>query len=250
MTVTDDYSGVDRVGCGLRHNAVENMDIKYSVEQVSGTSMRGLWRCNFTLPQNSGQGKWLVGIFAFDKVNKMYSLTGKPNDENQWSVDDTSKLFSQPDLTMGVNFITQVGEGDDELPVMASISLDKVTVNTSSSDQTVLVTLNLVDVKSGIKSAELRSFSPTTFAQNVSYCNAASKGSAGSEVWTCTLKLPLGSQKGLHAFSIMMYDKVGNRVTYDLNKDTGLWRLRPLSFYDNFTVENLDLGPTGVMNTD
>ena len=48
----------------------------------------------------------------------------------------------------------------------------------------------------------------------------------------------------------MMYDKVGNRVTYDLNKDTGLWRLRPLSFYDNFTVENLDLGPTGVMNTD
>jgi Ca2+-binding RTX toxin-like protein len=250
MSVTDDYSGVDHVQCGLRHNAVENMDIKYSVEQVSGTSMSGVWRCNFTLPQNSGKGKWLVGIFVFDKVGKLYSLQGNPTQENKWAVDDTSLLYSLPDLTMGVNSVDQVGAGDDELPVMTGISLDKTTVNTSSSDQTVVATLHLTDVKSGIKSAELRSFSPTTFAQNVSYCKSAFKDDAGNEVWTCTLKLPLGSQKGLHAFSIMMYDKVGNRVTYDLNKDTGLWRLVPLSFYGDFRVENLDLGPTGVMNTD
>jgi hypothetical protein len=250
MTVTDDFSGVDHVQCGLRHSAVENMDIKYSVEQVSGTSMSGVWRCNFTLPQNSGNGKWLVGIFAFDKVGKLYSLQGNPTQENKWAVDDTSLLYSLPDLTMGVNSIDQVGAGDDELPVMTSISLDKTSVNTSSSDQTVVATLYLTDVQSGIKSASIRSFSPTTFAQNSAACEAVSIYLSGNEVWTCTLKLPLGSQKGLHSFSIMLYDKVGNRVTYDLNKDTGLWRLMPLAFYATTSVENLDLGPSGVMNTD
>jgi hypothetical protein len=49
----------------------------------------------------------------------------------------------------------------------------------------------------------------------------------------------------------MMYDKVGNRVTYDYNKDTGKWRMRPLDFYGNIIpVENLELGPVGVLNTD
>ena len=83
-----------------------------------------------------------------------------------------------------------------------------------------------------------------------SYCKAQPADGSGNEVWTCTLKLPLGSQKGLHAFSIMMFDNVGNRVTYDMNKDTGKWRLTPLSFYQPSSIDNLDLGPTGVLNTD
>ena len=48
----------------------------------------------------------------------------------------------------------------------------------------------------------------------------------------------------------MMFDKVGNRVTYDMNKDTGKWRMAPLSFYAYEPTENLELGPVGVLNTD
>ncbi len=250
MTVTDDFSGVDSVNCGPRHNAVENFDIKIVVTQVSGTSTDGVWRCSVTLPKNSGQGNWYFAVFTSDKSGKRYSVQGVPDTETTWAVDDVSEIYVQPNLELGFNHIYQVGEGDDELPVMTSISLDKTQVNTSSSEQTIVATLNLVDVKSGIRSAELRSFSPTTFAQNVSYCKAQSADGAGNEVWTCTLKLPLGSQKGLHAFSIMMFDNVGNRVTYDMNKDTGKWRLTPLSFYQPSSIDNLDLGPTGVLNTD
>lgn len=250
VTITDDFSGIDTVQCGPRHNAVENFDIKIVVTKVSGTNTNGVWRCAVTLPKNSGKGKWYLAVFVSDKSGKRYSIDGKPTTETTWAVDDINEIFVQPPLDLGLNYITQVGDGDDELPTMTSISLDKTQVNTSSSDQTVVATLNLVDVQSGIRSAELRSFSPTTFAQNVSACKFTSADGAGGEVWTCTLKLPIGSQKGLHAFSMMMFDKVGNRVTYDLNKDTGKWRMVPLSFYGYNATNNLELGPVGVLNTD
>ena len=251
VTVTDDYSGIDSVSCGPRHNSVENFNIQIVVTKLSGTDTNGVWRCAVTLPQNSGQGKWSLAVFATDKTGKHYGVQAKPQTENTWSVDDISEVFMQPPLDLGVNYITQIGEGDDELPTMAAITLDKTQVNTSSSDQTVVATLNLVDVKSGIRSVELRSFSPTTFAQNTSQCQSATIDGAGNEVWTCSLKLPLGSQKGLHGFSITMYDKVGNRVSYWLNKNTGKWRMDPLDFYGNgISIENLELGPVGVLNTD
>jgi Ca2+-binding RTX toxin-like protein len=251
VTVTDDFSGIKTVNCGPRHNSVENFEIKVVVTKLSGTDTNGVWRCAVTLPQNSGQGKWTFSVVAVDKTGKVYAIQGKPGTESTWLVDDISEIFVQPPLDLGVNYVTQIGEGDDQLPTMTSITLDKTQVNTSSSDQTVVATLNLVDLESGVRSVELRSFSPTTFAQNVTQCKATSSDGAGNEVWTCTLKLPLGSQKGLHGFSIMMYDKVGNRVTYDYNKDTGKWRMRPLDFYGNIIpVENLELGPVGVLNTD
>jgi Ca2+-binding RTX toxin-like protein len=251
VTVTDDFSGIKSVNCGPRHNSVENFDIKVVVTKLSGTGTNGVWRCAVTLPQNSGQGKWTFSVVAVDNTGKIYAIQGKPLTESTWAVDDISEIFVQPALDLGVNYVTQIGEGDDQLPTMTSITLDKTQVNTSSSDQTVVATLNLVDLESGIRSAELRSFSPTTFAQNTTQCKVSTTDGAGNEVWTCTLKLPLGSQKGLHGFSIMMYDKVGNRVTYDYNKDTGKWRMRPLDFYGNIIpVENLELGPVGVLNTD
>lgn len=250
MALTDDFSGIKSLQCGIRHNAVENTDIKIIASQVSGTDKEGVWRCAITLPQNSGQGIWRVAAFVTDKSGKMYSVQGQPGTETIWAVDDISEWTVQPPLDLGKNYITQVGDGDDELPTMTSISLDKTQVNTSSSDQTIVATLNLVDVESGIKSVELRSFSPTTFAQNVTQCQSTSKDGAGNEVWTCSLKLPLGSQKGFHYFSVMMFDKVGNRVTYSHNPDTLKWRMAPLSFFYVPTTENLDLGPTGVLNTD
>ena len=251
VTITDDFSGVKNVTCSPRHNSVENMSIAIAVTKVSGTATNGVWRCSVTLPQNSGNGRWYLAIHAEDNAGKHYSVNGKPGTDTMWLVDDTAELMTQPAIDLGVNYITQVGAGDDELPTMSSISLDKSQVNTSSAEQTIVATLNLVDVQSGIKSVELRTMSPTTFAQNVTQCVSTSKDGSGNEVWTCTLKLPLGSQKGLHTFSIVMFDKVGNRVTYAGVSATGKWSLRPLTFYStNINVENLELGPIGVLNTD
>ncbi|MEY4310393.1 MAG: hypothetical protein RLZ71_319 [Actinomycetota bacterium] len=251
VTITDDFSGVKTVNCAPRHNSVENMDITITVTKVSGTATNGVWRCSVTLPQNSGNGRWYLAVHAEDNAGKHYSINGKPGTDSMWLVDDTSELMVQPPLDLGVNFITQVGAGDDELPTMSYITLDRSQVNTSSAEQTIVATLNLVDVHSGIKSVELRTMSPTTFAQNVAQCVSTSKDGAGNEVWTCTLRLPLGSQKGLHTFSIMMFDKVGNRVTYAGVSGTGKWSLRPLTFYStNINVEDLELGPVGVLNTD
>ena len=252
MKITDDSSGVAAVGCIAIHNSVEYINnSKGGALKISGTDRSGIYRCDITLPKNSGKGKWYLLIYSQDKTKQSYSIQGALNSSNEWSVDDSSKASRQPNITLGVNSITQIGAGDDELPVMTEVSLDRPTVNTSAAKQTVIARVKVKDAKSGIKTVELESFSPSTFAENPGTCVALSKDGKGSEVWSCSLTLPRGSQKGLHAFSITLRDKVGNRVTYDADPEMqGRSRMTPFSGYLADIVKGLDLGPTGVMNTD
>jgi Ca2+-binding RTX toxin-like protein len=252
MKVTDDSSGVGRVGCIAIHNSVEYItNSKGGALKISGTDKSGIYRCDITLAENSGQGKWYLRIYTADKTNQSICYQGVPNSSNEWLIDDSLQDGAQPTTKLGVNFITQTGAGDDELPIMTEVSLDRPTVNTSAAKQTVIARVKVKDVKSGINTVELESFSPSTFAQNVAKCVALSKDGKGGQVWSCSLTVPLGSQKGLHAFSITLRDKVGNRVTYDADPEMqGLWRMSPFSGYLADIVKSLNLGPTGVMNTD
>jgi len=252
MKITDDSSGVGLVGCIAKHNSVEYINnSKGGALKISGTDKSGIYKCDVTLPKNSGKGKWYLLIYSQDKTKQSYNIQGALNSSNEWSVDDSSESSLQPNITLGVNFITQTGAGDDELPVMTGISLDRPTVNTSAAKQTVIARVKVKDVKSGINNIELESFSPNTMAENQATCVALSKDGKGGEVWSCSATVPIGSQKGLHTFSIRVLDKVGNRVTYDADPEMqGRWRMSPYSGYLADIVKGLDLGPTGVMNTD
>jgi Ca2+-binding RTX toxin-like protein len=251
MKVTDDSSGVSAVGCIAKHNSVEYINnSKGGAPKISGTDKAGIYRCDITLPKNSGKGNWYLRIYTVDRTSQSYTIQGVPNSSNEWSVDD-SLQGAQPTTNLGINFITQTGSGDDELPVMTGISLDKSTVNTSAGNQTIVARVKVKDIKSGIKTVELESFSPTTFAENPATCIALSKDGKGNEVWSCSLTLRRGSAKGLHAFSITLRDNVGNRVTYDSDSEfKGLWQMKPFNSFLADIVKSLDLGPTGVMNTD
>jgi len=251
MKVTDDFSGVAAVGCIAKHNSVDYINnSKGGAPKISGTDKSGIYRCDITLPKNSGKGKWYLRIYTVDKTSQSYIIQGDPNSSNEWSINDSLEGV-QPVTNLGINFITQTGSGDDELPVMIGVSLDKSTVNTSSGNQTIVARVKVKDIKSGIKTVELESFSPNTFAENPATCVAFSKDGKGNEVWSCSLTLRRGSAKGLHAFSITLRDNVGNRVTYDSDPEFNeLWQMKPFSGFLADIVKGLDLGPTGVMNTD
>jgi hypothetical protein len=255
MKITDDSSGVAAVICVAKHNSVEyildSKGPKGKDLKISGTDKSGIYKCDITLPKNSGKGKWYLHIYALDKTKQSYTIDGSPDSSNEWTAHDSFVAEATYRLTLGVNSITQTGAGDDELPVMTGISLDRPTVNASAGKQTVVARVEVKDVKSGINNIELESFSPNTMAENQATCVALSKDGKGSEVWSCSVTVPIGSQKGLHTFSIRVRDKVGNRVTYDADPEMqGRWRMSPYSGYLADIVKGLDLGPTGVMNTD
>lgn len=252
MKVTDDSAGVRNVGCVAKHNSVEYVtNTKGGAQLISGNDKSGIYKCEISLPKNSGKGKWYLLIYAYDKTGQSYSIQGDPSTSNEWAVDDSLQSGAEPNLNLGINYITQIGTGDDELPVMAAISLDRPSVNTSAIKQTVVARVEVKDSKSGINSVELETHSPSTFAENQASCKVLSKDGKGGEVWACSLTVPLGSQKGLHVFSITLRDKVGNRVTYDSqSQQQGFWRLAPFSGRQAEIISGLSLGPTGIMNTD
>jgi hypothetical protein len=220
VSATDDYSGLAGVWCGLQHKAYYGSDwIPATI--TSGSSLDGTWVCPITIPRGVGQGSWDILVHAFDKANK-----------------ETDQLFR--------NSFTQTGAGDDILPKIKSISLDKPKVNASSSDQTYTATVVLFD-KTGIQTFALSTMSPTTGAINDGQCEKSSIDAEGNETWKCVETLRLGSQKGLHLFWGELYDKTNNRVQFS-GRVTGAWQFWP--YNDPTLTTSSEIGPVGIVNSD
>lgn len=245
---TDDFSGVKKISCAPRHNAVELLGS--TATRTLGTDKDGTYSCTLSLPRGAGNGAWGVAIFAQDNVGKNYSVQTSSTSSTTWAVDDIEALNVVVPITDGTNFITQSGTGDDVLPTLTSVVLSLATVNASSSDQSVTATVVVADtggLNLGIDRIEFRTTSPITQAENVATCT-----SSNTTTWTCNVTIKLGSSSGLHTISVLIWDKVGNRVSY-VGQADGTWWSRPLNFVmggtDN-TVKNLTgIGPTGITNS-
>ena len=247
FAATDDYSGIVAAQCGVRRGAYE---LGSTATLESGTYTNGVWRCDIQIPQNAAQGQWGLAITLRDGTGKSYSIQSSRTDGETWAVDDSEMYTPAPITGLGVNFFTQIAPGDDAPPVVTSISLDNPTINTSSQDKKVVVTVNLSDA-SGVKSLGLMSFSAATFAQNNANCVRVS--SVGSlESWNCTFNYVLGTSRGLHSFILLAYDNLGQRVEYRVDTQTSSWYHHELDFYgDAPNVADPQLGSIiGVTNSD
>ena len=254
MRITDDFIGVDRVQCAPRHGIAIDFNPGYGgaiATLKSGDSMDGIWMCSMKLPRGAGHGRWGAAIFASDKTGKQYYIESDKENPSKWNVDDTSLLYVAPPVTFDtVNFFTQTGAGDDTLPVMLSISLDKENINTSSSEQVVNATVTLGAEQYGKpRFVMFDVFSPSTMAEHQATCTLTSTNLDGSTVWNCKFTIGLGSPKGLHPIMVWIADDAGNRNEYRVDTETLTW-------YTNFESEDgtisqltgLNLGPVGVIN--
>ncbi len=255
--ITDDFTGVKRVGCALRHGLAIDWNPGYGGAEMtlkSGTSKDGIWTCSLTLPKGAGHGKWGVALYAFDGMQTYYSIETDMTDTHRWNVDDTAIIFASQPISFdgAVNYFTQTGAGDDTLPVMISVSLDRETINTSSSDQVVNATVTLAAEQYGKpRFVMFDVFSPSTMAEHQADCTLTKTNSNGSTVWNCRFTIGLGSPKGLHTIMIWLADDAGNRNEYRVDTVTGTW-------FANFedqdgkisSITGLHLGPIGVTNSD
>ncbi|MCX8530184.1 MAG: calcium-binding protein [Rhodoluna sp.] len=256
MTVTDDFSGVDRVNCAPRHGIAIDFKQGYGygvATQLSGDAMSGVWSCTFKLPTGAGHGKWGVAIYASDKTGKNYSMSTDFNNENKWIVDDTALQFVPPAVTStSVNYFTQTGAGDDTAPVLLSIDLDRTNINASSSDQRVVATLTVAPEQWGTPRVIVFDvFSPATMAEHQSPCTLTTTNSDGSTIWSCPFTIQIGSAKGLFPIMVWLADDAGNRADFRGDPVTATWRTTVLNESGNrVDLTGLTLGPVGVTNSD
>ena len=255
--ITDDFTGVKRVQCAPRHGIAIDFNPGYGGAEAtlkSGDSKDGIWTCSMKLPKGAGHGKWGVALFAWDGQGTYYSVESDMSDAHKWNVDDTALSYQAQPVTFdnAVNYFTQTGAGDDTLPEMISVTLDKETINTSSSDQVVNATVTLAAEQYGKpRFITFDVFSPSTMAEHQAQCTLTTTNQDGSTVWNCRFTIGLGSPKGLHPMMIWLADDAGNRNEYRVDTNTNTW-------YTNFedqdgkitTIRGLNLGPIGVTNSD
>jgi hypothetical protein len=176
------------------------------------------------------------------------------SDAHKWNVDDTALWYQASQVTFenAVNYFTQAGAGDDTLPEMISVTLDRETINTSSSDQVVNATVTLAAEQYGKpRFIMFDVFSPSTMAEHQAQCTLTTTNQDGSTVWNCRFTIGLGSPKGLHPMMIWLADDAGNRNEYRVDTNTNTW-------FTNFededgkitSITGLNLGPIGVTNSD
>jgi hypothetical protein len=250
MTITDDFSGVDGVTCGIGHKQIEFLDSIYGFgagELKSGNSKSGTWECQIIVPKHAGQGKWTLTMDASDKTGKRYRLTSDPENPNAWIVDDIQSLYEpDPIISNGVNFFTQTGPGDDAPPLLKSITISETTINTSSKKQVITATITLGPEQFGIPEVkEFELIYEKTMAEFAMMdCPLSKTNKDKSTVFTCQVEVAVGSPKGPYQAMLLVYDSLGNRGDYRGNLCTGRW-------FDAATQEDLGKpGPVGVYNTD
>jgi hypothetical protein len=255
--ITDDFTGVKRVQCAPRHGIAIDFTPGYGGAQAtlkSGDANDGVWTCTMKLPKGAGHGKWGVALFASDGMGTYYSVETDMTDAHRWNVDDTAQIYASPPISFenSVNYFTQTGAGDDTLPEMISVSLDKEIINTSSSDQVINATVTLAPEQYGKpRFIMFDVFSPATMAEHQAECTLTTTNLDGSTVWNCRFTIGLGSPKGLHPMMIWLADDAGNRNEYRVDTGSNTWFTNFEDQEGKITqITGLHLGPIGVLNSD
>ena len=251
IDATDDFSGVSGVFCGVRHMNYYGAGGDWQpANKVSGTKLASTWKCEINLPKGVGQGKWGLTAYATDNSLKSYYMYSDLDKPKYWNTDKSeTDLGPRTVILPDDNYFMQTGAGDDVLPVMNSISLDRDKVNTSSSSQTYTATVTLFD-QSGISVIGLWTDSPSTGAFNEATCSRISANGKGLEVWKCKGTLRLGSQRGLHLFEGEIYDKTGNREEFRTDSISGKWIFYGFGDQQQANEKLVDLGSIGILNTE
>jgi len=165
----------------------------------SGTTSDGMWSCSLTIPIGAEPGTWNLIVLVSDAG---YS----------------SKTYAAADLSAGsmpTNF-TVVSNWDQVYPVFHSLAVTPSTVNVAGGAQTVTVSANLTDDRSGIATFEFTATSPSGNQSASCSASAPTTGDILNGTWSCNVSIPAGAEAGNWAITVRATDRAFNYQTYGL----------------------------------
>jgi len=164
----------------------------------SGTTSDGMWSCSLTIPIGAEPGNWKLIVLVSDAG---YS----------------SKTYATADLSAGsmATTFSVVSNWDQTVPVFHSLSLSPSSVSVASGAQTVTVTANLTDERSGISAFEFAATSPAGRQVGCS-ASAPTTGDMLNGTWSCTITIPADADAGSWAITVRATDRAFNYQTYGL----------------------------------
>ena len=162
----------------------------------SGTTSDGTWSCTLTVPIGAEPGDWKLVVLVSD---------------NGYS----SKMYGAPELSAASlpTSFKVVSTWDQTYPVFHSLTVTPTSVNVANGAQTITVSANLTDDRSGISSFDFHATSPS--GQRVA-CSASTPatGTILSGTWTCTVSIPANAEAGTWLITVRATDQAFNYQTY------------------------------------
>lgn len=169
----------------------------------SGTASDGTWSCTFTIPVGAEPGDWKILVLVSDAGYA--SRTYASADLSAASLPTTFKVLSNWDQTF---------------PVFHSLTVTPTTVNVGSSAQTVTVSANLTDDRSGIGRFDFIATSPSGTQVGCSVTSPTT-GDILNGTWTCSFSIPAGAEAGNWAITVRATDRAFNYQTYGPQQNDG-----------------------------
>ena len=183
----------------------------------SGTTSDGTWSCTITVPMGAEPGTWSLVVLVSDAgyAAKMYG---------------TAELSA---ASLPTNFDV-VSNWDQTAPVFQGLTVSPTAVNVASGAQTVTVSANLTDNRSGVARFD---FYATSAAGQRLGCSAAAPASGDmlSGTWTCTFTIPADAEAGTWLITVRATDRAFNYQTYGPQDGDGTIAF-PTGFPSSITV--------------
>lgn len=194
--LTDDVSGIDRVGVQLLSpSTVQTVNCNATVP-VSGTPNNGTYECVATIPRYSESGNWIVDQIGYTDL-----------------VERSDSLFEDDLIAMGLPSVLQVASVPDVLaPVLTGLTLSPVAIDVGSAPGQVNCNVSATDNLAGITFVSCTLTSP---GQKSIPCvqTTPSSGTNTNGTFDCVIPLPRYAENAVWDLSVELSDAVDNTVS-------------------------------------
>lgn len=183
----------------------------------SGTTSDGTWSCTLTIPVGAEPGTWSLVVLVSDAgyASKMYGSTE----------------LTAAGLPTSFNVVST---WDQKSPVFQSLTVTPTNVSVATGAQTIAVSANLTDDRSGVARFDFIATSPTGKQVGCS-ATAPATGTTLSGTWTCTVTMPADAEAGTWVLTVRATDNAFNYQTYGL-QDGGITIPFPAGYPTSITV--------------
>lgn len=206
MRITDGLMGVSpsQSTCGVIHEASRQQTGMGSFSRVSGDAIDGVYKCTVTIPLQGATGRWGLAISTWDTVGNRSEFDQFP---------DRQAFYGAPILDLKQDFwITNVGLGDNYSPRIIEPKISATSIDTSTSDKSISVNMNITDDLSGVVGANCSVGHKQIEFLDGKYGRGDAKQISGTNtngVWSCTMLLPKNAGQGKWIVNLRSWDKTG-----------------------------------------
>lgn len=193
----------------LSHNGSTQYTTFFYFSRISGDEFNGIYTSTVALPVGSAGGDWKAELFVLDKFGNNAFI----------GTQELEGRFGEGTATVA----NHAGPSDVAAPEVTSFSIEPKKINTSLSDQEVVLTMTLAD-ESGVcvsltgQLIDCTSSSPTQamlFSEDkthyISFYNfTRTSGDEFNGTYTSTISMPKGSLTGSWKTTLFVLDNMGN----------------------------------------